>query len=401
MSVRYRDQHGHEVVCSGLTPGGDISFGAVTTRTGVISLASLAAGETNKVDVVFEDPMPDADYTADFSIIRSTNDAINVMMMDPTNKTKNGFRVRITNLSSSTDSDIQIKYYAYKLYDVAEAELLYSSVQDIQSYLPSNVSSTNKLSTKSDLQAVNRSLDMRLDDIEDVIPLDASVSNQLATQSQVQEAMANAGLKVTDSIPSAPQDEDVILYVGNESGLKKGGIYQYSSSAGAWVLISTAEVDLSHYETTFVGTTAEWNALTTAEKNQYTLVSLTDDQEALGVNAVDAVADSDMHPITSNAVYDCFKGLFKIATASLTAYSGITAAGKYLVPLEFTVPTGYVPVAVVRWDFGRIKGLNIMGLLLGPTLTTVQMTCYADNALDTVLNGSVEVLCIKSEFKPS
>ena len=396
MGIRYRDQNGMEKILSGLTPGGNLERSAVLTRSGTVTIASIPANSQVNQTITFDNPFDGNIYDTEFIALDCNGLAITVRR-----KTESNMVISAMNTNSVNITNQPIQWRAYQILDAADYAQLISEVQTLNTMIPETASSTNKLSTKSDLQAVNRSLDMRLDDVEDVIPLTASVSNQLATQSQVEEAMANAGLKVTDTIPSTPQDGDVLLYIGNESGFRKGGIYQYAASPGAWVLISTAEVDLSHYETTFVGTTAEWEALTTAEKNGYTLVSLTDDQEALGVNAVDAVTDSDMHPITSNAVYDCFKGLFKIATASLTAYSGITAAGKYLVPLDFTVPTGYVPVAVVRWDFGRIKGLNIMGLLLGPTLTTVQMTCYADNALDTVLNGSVEVLCIKSEFKPS
>lgn len=58
----------------------------------------------------------------------------------------------------------------------------------------------------------------------------------------------------------------------------------------------------------FVGTTAQWNALTTEQKNQYVLVNLTDDKEALGVDAIDAVTNGDMRPVTSNAVYDKIEG---------------------------------------------------------------------------------------------
>ena len=53
---------------------------------------------------------------------------------------------------------------------------------------------------------------------------------------------------------------------------------------------------------TFVGTRAEWDALTTAEKKQYDLADFTDDT-ASGVPIIsDAVTDGDMNPVTSNAV---------------------------------------------------------------------------------------------------
>lgn len=52
----------------------------------------------------------------------------------------------------------------------------------------------------------------------------------------------------------------------------------------------------------FVGTMAEWNALTSEEKNQYVLVDITDDGETGDV--VDTITNGDMSPVTSNAVYD-------------------------------------------------------------------------------------------------
>lgn len=52
----------------------------------------------------------------------------------------------------------------------------------------------------------------------------------------------------------------------------------------------------------FVGTQAEWTALSSAEKAKYTLVNITDDSETGDV--VDAVTDGDLRPVTSNAVFD-------------------------------------------------------------------------------------------------
>ena len=53
----------------------------------------------------------------------------------------------------------------------------------------------------------------------------------------------------------------------------------------------------------FVGTQAEWDALSTAEKNEYSQASLTDVNSVVHV-PVDVVADGNMNPVTSNAVYD-------------------------------------------------------------------------------------------------
>ena len=300
MSLRYRDKNGVETVVSGLTPGGNIEYGAVATRKGTVSVTGPGSfNTTNDIVITFDEPMPDANYIVD--IASSGADLEFTILL----KTANGFRLR-TGLSSNAGAGVTatVTWYAAKLYDVADAEQLYSQLQDISAMVPANASNVNQFSTKSDLQAVNRSLDMRLDDIEDVVPTTATIANKLATAADVAEAMANAGLKVTDTIPANPSDGDVLLYIGTETGFTKGGIYQYTANPGAWVLISTAEVDLSAYSTSFVGTTAQWNALSSTDKNKYVLVNLTDDQEALGMSVVDAVTDGDMRPVTSNAVYD-------------------------------------------------------------------------------------------------
>lgn len=68
----------------------------------------------------------------------------------------------------------------------------------------------------------------------------------------------------------------------------------------------------------FVGTQAEWDALSTAEKNEYSQASLTDVNSVVHV-PVDVVADGNMNPVTSNAVYD---KLIKSEQITLTALTG-------------------------------------------------------------------------------
>lgn len=53
----------------------------------------------------------------------------------------------------------------------------------------------------------------------------------------------------------------------------------------------------------FTGTQAEWDALTTAEKNEYSQANITDSSSTVFV-PVDTVADGNMNPVTSNAVYN-------------------------------------------------------------------------------------------------
>lgn len=70
----------------------------------------------------------------------------------------------------------------------------------------------------------------------------------------------------------------------------------------------------------FVGTQAEWNALSTAEKNEYSQASLTDVNSVVHV-PVDVVADGNMNPVTSNAVYDALAEIGTKLIFNLGAWS--------------------------------------------------------------------------------
>jgi hypothetical protein len=308
MSLKYRDKNGAEHILAGLTPGGNIEYGAVATRINTVSIPVTAAGESQIISVEFADAMPDDDYLINYECSTS---AFNYRVQ---NKSETGFTLTCANVSSSaTTYAATLKITSYKLYDVADAEVLYSTVQDMEKALPSDASSSNKLATIRDVTSETRSLDRRLDDVEDVIPNDATILNKLATAEDVAEAMANAGLKVTDTIPASPDDGDVLLYIGTEEGFTKGGIYQYSATQDEWILISTADVDLSNYETSWTGTKADWEALAIQEKAKYQIVNITDDVSSQSVT--DSVTDGDMRPVTSNAVYDLVN---QIATATVT-----------------------------------------------------------------------------------
>ena len=67
----------------------------------------------------------------------------------------------------------------------------------------------------------------------------------------------------------------------------------------------------------FVGTQAEWNNLSAAEQAQYTQANITDVNSVVNV-PVDTIADGNMNPVTSNAVYD---GLYRNGTAATSIYN--------------------------------------------------------------------------------
>ena len=56
------------------------------------------------------------------------------------------------------------------------------------------------------------------------------------------------------------------------------------------------------YKKTFVGTKAQWDALSASDKKKYVIANITDD--ITDSDTIDSVVDGNMKPITSNAVYD-------------------------------------------------------------------------------------------------
>ena len=305
MSLKYRDKNGAEHVLAGLTPGGDIEYGAVATRSGTFSVPTTSADGTSVVSVTFGEALPDAEYEVIISSPADVQSSLKSFEFTVFNKTVSGFQINAhRSANSATTAAVTFNYKAFILYDVADADSLYSEVEDIKTMIPASASSTNKFATASDLRTETRSLDRRLDDVEDVIPDDASISNKLATAADVEEAMENAGLKTVETIPASPEDGEVVLFVGaTTEDYQKGGIYQYSSSTATWTLISTADIDVDDaldassenpvqnkviksaldekQSNVFVGTTDAWNALSATDKAKYNLVSLTDDTHAV------------------------------------------------------------------------------------------------------------------------
>lgn len=99
----------------------------------------------------------------------------------------------------------------------------------------------------------------------------------------------------------------------------------------------------------FVGTQAEWNALSTAEKNEYQQASITDTNSVVHV-PVDTVADGNMNPVTSNAVYDKLTA----KEGNLVLASGVTITGGGFARFE---------------QSGNVVILNFHGLTITPTGT--------------------------------
>ena len=170
-------------------------------------------------------------------------------------------------------------------------------------------------------------------------------------QNKVITEEINKKLTVVDNMPTASAEfvGKQRLYVGESSAsLNKGGIYECRSDGNdgyEWVLISTADVDLSKYKKIFTGTRAEWDALTTAEKGEYDICNLTDDLAGGELVVSDTVTEGDLNPVTSNAVFDAIQALSAISLAYrnyiIADANNIIETGIYVNVSENTPITGW------------------------------------------------------------
>ena len=101
-------------------------------------------------------------------------------------------------------------------------------------------------------------------------------------------------VRYVQTLPVSPNIENLIYAVESLSG-------KYKFYAGDKENQTTQELGGSG--AIFTGTQAEWDALTTAEKNEYSRANITDTSSTVFI-PVDTVADGNMNPVTSNAVYD-------------------------------------------------------------------------------------------------
>ena len=240
MSLRYRDSSGNETIVSGLTPGGDIEAGAVATREGTYNLSGTNWVQQN---IVFDSPMPDADYeiiTEEHTCAGFTSGQFLIQ-----NKTANGFTIGIY-FTSTTAANNRYSgtWKAVKTYSVQHAAQNAEDITNIKAVIPPAASSTNQLTPKKYVDDADTALDERVSDLEDLIPTGADVTNQLTTKSYVDDAIQNVEIDVDDALDSDSENP-----VQNK---------------------------------VFVGTLAEWNALTPTEANKYQLVNIIDDGETGG-----------------------------------------------------------------------------------------------------------------------
>lgn len=264
MSVKYNDKNGVLRDISGLTPGGDLELGAVAQRSGTFTNTAAITQTQSVQTITFESSMPDADYCVDIGCGVSINWSIQ-------NRTASGFTLALfapAQYGTIVANAASFTYRAFKVYTLQYAEQNASDITTIKSYIPATTTSSNKLVNASELA------DVDLEDLSDV------------------------------DVTSIADGQTLVWDDTNSKWVNGQGGKVYTEGLGIDIDANDKiSVDQTYVPTTYTGTTAEWNALSAAEKAKYTLVSLTDDADYVG-NIVDSVTDGNMSAVTSNAVYD-------------------------------------------------------------------------------------------------
>ena len=121
---------------------GRAEYGASTVRKGTVNVTGIPASGSKAVAVVFDTPMPDADYEVIFSVdewvIQATEGSWN--------KSANGFNVILSN-TWAAEKDVTVTYYAFKLYSDVEYSNIVNSI-------PASASSSNKLTTMTEVKTL-------------------------------------------------------------------------------------------------------------------------------------------------------------------------------------------------------------------------------------------------------
>lgn len=98
--------------------------------------------------------------------------------------------------------------------------------------------------------------------------------------------------------------------------------------------------ELNDFETSWTGTRAEWEALTSEVQSKYKIVNFTDDTAEGGAVVVDAVENGNLNPVTSNAVALAIGGIITPASVSRT---GAVASGW----IPITLPAGVTSAKII------------------------------------------------------
>lgn len=162
--------------------------------------------------------------------------------------------------------------------------------------------------------------------------------------------------------------------VTDDSVNGKTKIAEVPYTAGKGVEINNKEIAVDEsIRTTFVGTQAEWNALTADEKAEYELVNITDDAASGAQIVVDEVTEGNMNAVTSNAVHEEFQLYNKVKYADI---EGSVASSETI-----TMPEAYSKIISIMISNVGGAGGNVCGFQ--ETSDTTVFVGYNPQALAT------------------
>lgn len=373
MSLRYRSSDGTEQIIAGLTPGGDIEAGAVATRSGTETFTSLGSGNVETYNITFDSDLPDANYIVTFEFTTNTGSIVATSAL----QTASGFVLYIRNVSVAAQTGT-VKWTATKTYTVQHDIQNSEAIADIQAAMPSDAGSANKLVTKSYVDNADSSLGTRVSSIEDTIPATASITNKLATAADVAGIEIDKLTDINDVNTNTLLDGQTLIWDDAYQEWKNGQAGKVYT-AGDGIEISNLDAisaDNTLVPFNFVGTQAEWDALSVSQKAKYNLVTITDDVANGGVAISDVVADGNMNAVTSNAVYDALlQQSLKYVDFDIAGKQLSGTENSYHYGLLGTVPVDHVPISVLwitSWDPGLqfiFNGRQVFGV--SDTITTI------------------------------
>ena len=102
-----------------------------------------------------------------------------------------------------------------------------------------------------------------------------------------------------------------------------GLVYLWDDTEGEYRVADYPDPDLSKYRKQFNGTLSEWNALTTAQQNEYDSAGI-DDMAGAGSMLTGVVEEGNENAVTSDAVYKAMK-LDKDGSLTVTTTAALTA----------------------------------------------------------------------------
>ena len=182
----------------------------------------------------------------------------------------------------------------------------------------------------SDLLAITRLANSK----QDVLTFDSAPtmgSSNPVTSGGVYSALANlGGYKVVPSLSSVTEPDDKTIYLVKDSQAVGDDkyeeyIWQIDEGAGSWQKIGDTSLDLSPYVQNTDYATASTPGIV---KPDGSTITIDNDGTLHGNSVVDAVANGNMHAVTSNAVFGAMQ--FNFPTGGILPFAGETAPNGYL-----------------------------------------------------------------------